>query len=762
MIKKKEIDLRSLTINSANEVFQKHGLLKEKTVPTIPLKTAEFGKKSSDQYSMLAQIFEPIRAKAGATGDATSIESLKSIIETMNQILGTQEEDIENIKTGMVQEPEKITGTVNSASEILSSLYLYRTLYNVFKEQTAHVAGRALESVMAVLFLGYTPSGDPIQDFFSSSGEYVSLKVISSAESINGSKANLAIGLSKSPQSKVTYVVCVKDQSSVPMKINVYRFDVDVKAFFTIALDGKEFWKNGITLTDEGYGLLSQLIGLDPKKDNTLPINSYIAELTALNENQNYKKNLLQERLVDELKELEYNKKMLFVCLLDDPWGVLANDEKQVFFKNENNVKNFIEVDNSQFNKLGMSALKKYIKKLGDKLVEEGNKIPDNLFNEFFYYLERRLPQKTRAGLRDQGEKVYKQVYYKFIEDVLLPKLGSSSTSKKMLNATEYAKNLRDIVAAIDERFPDYSTQKSRVELVEYFNNYDNEQMQLAFSQKDDNFKKKLKEISSKEITKFKQLDQILSTIESPNPFTKLFKKYDEINALSKGVGLKKGEQPNVFIEIKNLLDEEFNERLQIYQKFFKTLRSELLKPFAPIRELEKLMEKHLESVTSKPQQQADDSGVTSPDDLKRREKFFDVLFKRDIEDVEKLGQFNLKLFNLPKFGIKVEEIGTIFLNEKYLFQNAKQNAQKFENYMKPIYDNVEIIKSKTDKYFLNNDTLAMRDAIVSVKTIEEHIRTKLTTDKEEIKSAEELKESLNNLTEEARIVMEMLQIMEG
>jgi len=137
-------------------------------------------------------------------------------------------------------------------------------------------------------------------------------------------------------------------------------------------------------------------------------------------------------------------------------------------------------------------------------------------------------------------------------------------------------------------------------------------------------------------------------------------------------------------------------------------------------------------------------------------------LFKRDIEDVEKLGQFGLKLFNLPKFGIKVEEIGTIFLNEKYLFQNAKQNAQKFENYMKPIYDNVEIIKSKTDKYFLNNDTLAMRDAIISVKTIEEHIRTKLTTDKEEIKSAEELKESLNNLTEEARIVMEMLQKMEG
>ena len=236
MIKKKEIDLRSLTINSVNEAFKQHGLLSEaelikttayKTLPVAQLKSLKIGQADTPEAQNIDKV---IKALIGSSPQ--SLDSLSQTISSINNAIGVQEMKSKSGETSFGV--EEAGGKQTDLSKLAASIYLTNFFNLVLLEQNPQAAGRIFETFVARLIGGSLPPEAgvaPIQDVIDGENNYISIKALqNTTEKLQGSKLGLAKGIIKND--KVHYLIVIKSGKNPVFKLSFYKFFVDKNNYF--------------------------------------------------------------------------------------------------------------------------------------------------------------------------------------------------------------------------------------------------------------------------------------------------------------------------------------------------------------------------------------------------------------------------------------------------------------------------------------------------------------------------------------------------
>ncbi len=202
MIKKKELDIKSMVADGLNKAYKQHGLLNEKeetksvydTLPTIPLKSIELGKKGSFDSEQLDYVFNAI---SGLGASSRTLENVNQIIAGINKAIGFREKKLKGTDLGLGISEEDPSLDKIDVTKLASSIYLIKFLDLIVSQQRPQAAGYIFESFVARMIGGsVVATGTPIQDVYDSQGKYVSIKVLSEdADGVKGSKIGLAKGI---------------------------------------------------------------------------------------------------------------------------------------------------------------------------------------------------------------------------------------------------------------------------------------------------------------------------------------------------------------------------------------------------------------------------------------------------------------------------------------------------------------------------------------------------------------------------------------
>ena len=142
-------------------------------------------------------------------------------------------------------------------------------------------------------------------------------------------------------------------------------------------------------------------------------------------------------------------------------------------------------------------------------------------------------------------------------------------------------------------------------------------------------------------------------------------------------------------------------------------------------------------------------------------------------KQIKKETQFELPLSTVRAFAIQGGDITgyddtypELVVARTELFASAKKNGELFEKWAEPIYKGMHYLTQGINRYFIEDDVNGLSSEEPGAFYGVNEIVTNATEVKKTGKKASELtenkkKDSLNNMTKEARIVMEMLKRME-
>jgi hypothetical protein len=736
----KKIDYDKIVRDSFLKAQKDLGIIKEATVEPPTLQTKKWGSRVYTEYKNLSTLLEPIRRKAGIGGNQpASISQAKTLISSLNEILGIKEEEYLGGKTG-VTTIEKQTTPAASLQDMVSSLYLMRILVSVLNEQQANVAGRAFESLMSVLFLGNV-SGEhkPIEDIITQANEYISLKAITTRGRVEGSIANLAKSLTASPNSEVVYLVAVKDQSEGATKINFYSFVVTRETFFLLTRpDLKLFKDESVELTDEGKAFLNSIYQIDPTANS-----SYDNAIEAIKNSRPLPALSMNESAVAELSSVKDIDKAAAQYALDKALGQQT-----------------IPVDNIK----GSPSQDKYIKILQNARQELLSNTEENLnaIDDQQYASAANILGKTIPEFASGGDVSTKENFIKHINNIIF---GVSGEGIGIFKSTKL-KTLEKLIEEIN--FSELSVEKieERIDVVKTF---DKEKTTGALEPE---FREKLKDV----IANHPELEQKYGTDLQGVYFRNFFAAYEGFGEKTVIRSEKTGKTVKPFYDLTALLDNEFEKRINIYRKEFLQYKKSIISPFLPLLNYAKEVSAYIRRKGSEENTNLNQSQFKSSNQnlSVQRKLFLDYLFggqgtggttgifKNITVNRAKAGKFEYPLKDIAKMGVAIDDTyDTLFLDSRKLFESADLNAKKFNEFVEPFNRNAKALKEGWDQYIIEDNPEGLQTVSGSLNNIREHIKKFAKEGSEsEFKKASELTEVLK-LTKEAAIVMEMLKRME-
>jgi hypothetical protein len=736
----KKIDYDRIVRDSFLKAQKDLGLVKEATIEPPTLQTKKWGSKVHTEYKNLSTLLEPIRRKAGiGVNQPASISQAKNLISSLNELLGIKEEEYLGSKTG-VTTVEKQKTPAASLQDIVSSLYLMRILVSVLNEQQANVAGRAFESLMAVLFLGNV-SGEhkPIEDIITQANEYISLKAITTRGRVEGSIANLAKSLTASPNSEVFYLVAVKDQSEGATKINFYSFVVTIETFFLLTKpDLKLFKDESVELTDEGKAFLNSIYQIDPTANS-----SYDNAIEAIKNSGSLPMLSVNESAVAELSSVKDIDKFAAQYALDKALGQQT-----------------IPVDNIK----GSPSQDKYIKILQNARQELLTQTEENLkaITDEQYSSAAAILGKTIPEFASGGAVATKQAFTKYMDDVVF---GISGSSLGIFKSSKL-KTLEKVIEEIN--FSELPVEKIE-ERIAAVRTFDKEKTTGALEAA---FREELKDV----ITNHPELEQKYGTDLQDVYFRNFFAAYEDFGEKTVIRSEKTGKTVKPFYDLTALLDSEFEKRIDIYRKEYLQYKKSIISPFLPLLNYAKEVSAYIRKKGSEGNVKLNQSQFNSANQTlaSQRKRFLEYLFgggatggktgifKNITVNRAKAGKFEYPLKDIAKMGIEIDDTyDTLFLDSRKLFESADLNAKKFNEFVEPFNRNAKALKEGWDQYIIEDNPEGLQTVSGSLNNIREHIKKFAKEGSEsEFKKASELTEVLK-LTKEAAIVMEMLKRME-
>jgi hypothetical protein len=736
MIKKKELDIKSMVADGLNKAYKQHGLLNEKeetksvydTLPTIPLKSIELGKKGSFDSEQLDYVFNAI---SGLGASSRTLENVNQIIAGINKAIGFREKKLKGTDLGLGISEEDPSLDKIDVTKLASSIYLIKFLDLIVSQQRPQAAGYIFESFVARMIGGsVVATGTPIQDVYDSQGKYVSIKVLSEdADGVKGSKIGLAKGIAK--KGEVHYFVALKSDATDPFKMSFYKFTITKDNYF-------QFITNDPNAIDPATG--------EPSKN-------------AKDHDESFRKKLKKKAVTTESVNFLTETKLTDI---NDIYKVeLGGDPKKIAEKREELIKQFREIE------------------ISSKNLENFKKVFINQFDK----------DKNLIQLNKEISLASPNDFIESLINLFFPK----KSDQKILNFTTYESyffpkfiNFRYIAnnASQNVRNYDFNIKPEKFEGVK-------QNAGVAFTvddiqQNTNKFVDTLDQELIKRSNEFhRKLIEVIQKINEKS-FEKFIKTFYELmttpslyNEISDGASSKLG-----YTELKNLLDSEYKIRNEIYKKEHELVIETYKEAFAPI------LQWYSKQLNYARNQERELSGksreiIKQANTLEKGKEFIDSFFKfvKDIptdldEALESDGkllfevanagpdvsstQFYNKFSDLHKIGIDIDEnFDELIISVAQTKQIASKNEGLIKKYLEKYFDFFDRIKNSSEKYFIKDQQSSILDVSKTLAEFKKYVdETYFEGDKE--KKASELTENLNNLTEEARIVMEILKRMEG
>lgn len=692
---------------------------KQKHMPAFQFKATEWGLKGSTDANQIDAIITAIVGnKADVAKD--NLSKLKIVLEELNKNLGVEASAYAGLKNVPEEEQQ-----VSSLRQIVASMQL-KSLISSIIAQNPNAAGKIFEGLVARMVGGYSnnPIDNPIQDFVDGQGNYISLKTIKSTTEIKGSKANLAKGIAA--KGAVTYLVCIKNADSDPFKMQIFSFKVNDKNFF--------YFINGVTSMYELTPELKDKIRAD--------INGIYKFFKIIEPNKKSNPDSLTSAPKQPVAEATKPKKksqQLDPSQEQPPAGVVQMDVINQYFAQES--ESFASMSDDQ-------KIAEFQKRL--KVVIDSINITDTEQEEYY----------------DRAINFYKELAPKSISG---PSVWKASY-EDIKNSMFFKKQDADPFKAVTWNSLYYVVKKIKAE--------NNKFALAAIFDKDANFREKAKKI-------YNRLEDGANFGDSL-VFNELLK--DVTNEHGYYVD-KKDELGNKFNSFVNFIEKiEKAKKDANTEKFKQTalpitprpltdyIRGSIAAGQTPAKDAE--LEQELEVFWSKistaiPAQSLNEAEETDT------EETFDKKDDGDTEQKKVKGetQFELSVATVREFAIQNQKeteyddsYPEVIVARTQLFNSAKKNGKLFENWAEPIYKSMHYLTQGINRYFLEDDIGGLSSKADKDNNIPGAMLAaeQLATDTKDIASkglkASELtenKNNLNNLTKEARIVMEMLQRME-
>lgn len=737
MIKKKEINLDLLAKTALKKALQEHGMLDEaqKTsvlTPTdIQINPKEWGKGHKTKPptpSDLGYFTQKLRELAGA---GASVEDLSKILEKLNNILGFYETQ------GVTREKKK---TENNVNEIITAVYITNVMNHIASKFGPQSGGGVWESFMANLLGGKTArvgKQAPIQDYYDGEGNFISQKLIKKGSPIVGSKLNLAIGIAKAEKKgkepKVTYIITEKSSEKEPYKLTFKKFVVTKENYFSFIAKSKD----GAIQKGELKGAAREFV-------------------------TNYLKS--KDMKVDEPETGAKSD------IKQEPEGDLSLDDLVLNDLRDKNQQS----DNEQLVKIAKNNFKQKIRELASSFEDTGQL-------EKFRKLFKRFDPEDKKIIKFPGTVGKDKKYEKYSTVIdLTSKDGFIDTMEKFWlypddnNKKIFKESAFDefVYTIINDAIPKF-------EEVEDFTDGADEIIKniVMFDVPND---PDLKDMHKKFISEVNSLSipQNIKNEIAQIPFEETIKKYYNYDD----------------DDLQDAIEESYIERRNIYRNQGKILQDDvkkLLKPFVSWfysykKEIEDKAQRKSEKAASKIIARArevvpkkggliDTFWQTVANDVPESEEEAPAVTGEGlILETKSSTKFEMALSTISDIVAVTSNFPTVIISTVANKTIAEKNVTLFKEYIEPYNIAFKRMSEGTNKYFVGDDPTGLQEVDQALKSLDQLLSGKniegktpgsiYRKDKQQgaqFIKASELKESLNNLTEEARIVMEMLKRME-